>query len=180
MQQVLFSAMGDLLASKHEDMPAVIAEDLGVITDDVRSLLAYSAMPGMRVLQFAFSEGQDNPHLPHNYVENTVAYTGTHDNNTTLGYLLEAPEWERVRMLDYCAGGVNDHRTAVHEIIKRVMASRAGLVMIPIQDILAYGSDTRMNTPGTSVGNWAYRTAQWQLDSVDRSYWRYLNNLFAR
>ena len=158
----------------------VIAEDLGVITDEVRELLEYSTLPGMRVLQFAFSEGCDNVHLPHNYTKNTVAYTGTHDNNTALGYLYEASDWERTRALEYCSATSADLRAAVLDFIKAILRSSADIAIIPMQDILAYGSDTRMNTPGVPAGNWRYRLAGWQLDSVDRELWHRLNSLYSR
>lgn len=168
---VLRRAAGDKL---------IIAEDLGVITDEVRSLLKYSRLPGMRVMQFAFSEGKDNTHMPHNYIENCVAYTGTHDNNTTLGYLYEVSEWERERILDYCADGEGDLGAATHKIVRCALKSSAGLVIIPMQDVLGYGADTRMNTPGKPTGNWAYRLAAWQLATVDRTHWKNLNTLFGR
>ena len=158
----------------------VIAEDLGVITDEVRALLDYSTLPGMRVLQFAFSEGCDNVHLPHNYTSNTVAYTGTHDNNTSLGYLYETSDWERARVLEYCSANPADLRASVLDMIKAVLRSSAGIAVIPMQDILAYGADTRMNTPGVPTGNWRYRLARWQLDSVDRDLWHRLNSLYSR
>ncbi|MBO5945385.1 MAG: 4-alpha-glucanotransferase [Clostridia bacterium] len=158
----------------------VIAEDLGVITDEVRELLEYSTLPGMRVLQFAFSEGCDNLHLPHNYTKNTVVYTGTHDNNTTLGYLYEASDWERTRALEYCSASSHDLRSAVLDFIKAILRSSADIAIIPMQDILGYGADTRMNTPGVPTGNWRYRLANWQLDSVNRELWHRLNSLYSR
>ena len=168
---VIRSAAGDKL---------IIAEDLGVITDGVRELLEYSGMPGMRVMQFAFSEGKDNLHMPHNYVENSIAYTGTHDNDTTLGYLYSASEWERERALAYCSRPGVELSAAVEDVIKTALRSASGLVVIPMQDILGYGADTRMNTPGRPTGNWAWRLADWQLELPDREKWNNLNRLYAR
>ena len=155
----------------------IIAEDLGVITEKVCSLLKYSGFPGMRVLQFAFSEGKDNLHMPHNYNENVIAYTGTHDNNTTLGYVYEISEWERKRFLQYINSSGND---SVISAVKSVLRSSAGIAIIPIQDLLSYGKDTRMNTPGVSVGNWEYRVAKDQLSIINWDMWRELNILYGR
>lgn len=155
----------------------IIAEDLGVITDKVRSLLKYSGFPGMRVLQFAFSEGKDNIHMPHNYNENSIAYTGTHDNNTTLGYIYEASEWERERILNYINARNTDDVMAA---VKTVLRSSAGIAIIPIQDLLFYGKDTRMNTPGVPTGNWEYRVATEQLSHISWDMWRGLNVLYGR
>ena len=158
----------------------VIAEDLGVITDGVRELLSYSEMPGMRVLQFGFSEDERSPHLPHNYVENTVAYTGTHDNNTALGALYELSDGERKRVADYLATDPCNVKMLTKAAVCSVLRSKAAISVIPLQDFLGYGKDTRMNTPGTSVANWAYRVAEWQMKSIDVGELRYLNTLFAR
>ena len=158
----------------------VIAEDLGVITDGVRELLEYSGMPGMRVLQFGFSENERSPHLPHNYSENTVAYTGTHDNNTTLGALYELSEECRKRVADYLCADPCNVNSLTKAAVCAVLRSKAAIAVIPLQDFLGYGRDTRMNVPGTSVANWAYRVAPWQLDSVDVGALRYLNTIFGR
>ena len=158
----------------------VIAEDLGDITEAVVKLVEYSRFPGMRVLQFAFLGETDSPHLPHNYVENCVAYTGTHDNNTLLGYMWEANDETRRRVIDYCGYMGEDWNKSYDNIIKAMLASHAGLVMIPIQDILNFGADTRMNIPGSADGNWRYRITREQLESIDRGKYRYYNDLYAR
>ena len=158
----------------------VIAEDLGVITDGVRALLEYSGMPGMRVLQFGFNENEHSPHLPHNYVEHSVAYTGTHDNNTTLGALYELSDGERKRVADYLATDPCNVKQLTKAAVCSILRSKAALVILPLQDILGYGKDTRMNTPGTSVDNWAYRVASWQISSINVGELKYLNTLFAR
>ena len=158
----------------------VIAEDLGEITEDVISLLKYSGFPGMRVFQFGFLGDNDTPHLPHNYIQNCVAYTGTHDNNTLLGYLWECEREQRNRTLDYCNCPRDDWNRGCEMIIKTMMASHAATVIFPIQDIFVYGADTRMNTPGTVNSNWQYRITEEQLSKVDTSKFKYLNELYAR
>ncbi|MBR5817727.1 MAG: 4-alpha-glucanotransferase, partial [Clostridia bacterium] len=158
----------------------VIAEDLGVITDEVRELLEYSGMPGMRVLQFGFTEGNTSPHLPHNFPEKCVAYTGTHDNNTTLGALYELTDEQKRRVADYlCTDPCNVNQLTKASICA-VLRSKAELSVIPLQDILGYGKDTRMNIPGNARENWAYRVAPWQLESLDVANIRYMNELFGR
>jgi len=156
----------------------IIAEDLGVQDQRVVSLLEKSKLPGMRVFQFAFIDGDDH-HRPHSYPKNCVAYSGTHDNNTLLGYLWELDEQTRARMLDYC-GYKGDWKQALPTMIKTLMSSHADTVIFPIQDILGYGCDTRMNTPGCADGNWRYRVTKQQLDSVDSNYWNSQNELYSR
>ncbi len=158
----------------------IIAEDLGDITPEVSALLEYSGFPGMRVFQFAFLGDKDSPHLPHNYINNCIAYTGTHDNNTLLGYVWELDESDRRRALDYCGGYEEDWNIGCKKIIRTMLASHADTVIIPIQDIFVYGADTRMNTPGTAKNNWAYRVTSEQLDSINRSYFKDLNQLYSR
>ena len=158
----------------------IIAEDLGDITEDVAKLVDYSGFPGMRVLQFAFLGNNDSPHLPHNYIHNCVAYTGTHDNNTLLGYMWEADDSVRRRVIDYCGYMGSDWDRSYDNIIRAMLASHAGLVVIPIQDLLNFGADTRMNIPGSPEGNWRYRITKDQLDKIDREKYRYYNELYAR
>lgn len=158
----------------------IIAEDLGDITPEVHNLLKYSKMPGMRVFQFGFLGEEDSPHLPHNYVKNCIAYTGTHDNNTLLGYVWELDEATRERVLTYCNCDTADWSRACEMIVKTMMASHADTVIFPIQDIFVYGADTRMNTPGTAESNWAYRITRDQLAAVDTAHFRALNRLYGR
>lgn len=131
----------------------IIAEDLGIITDSVRRLVRSCGFPGMRVLQFAFDGSPNNEHLPKNVRYNTVFYTGTHDNDTLKGWLdsLDVGAKNYVtRALDATEKNVLD------KAISAVMRSRAKLAVVPMQDYLGEGSDARMNTPGTDVGNWTY------------------------
>ena len=158
----------------------IIAEDLGDITPDVVKLLEDSGFPGMRVFQFAFMGDSSTPHRPHNYINNCVAYTGTHDNNTLLGYLWELSEHDRKEMLEYCGYKNPDWTAGCEAIIRTMMSSHAGLVILPIQDLLGYGSDTRLNIPGKPEGNWQYRITKEQLDSIDKNRFRRLNELYSR
>ena len=135
------------------DLP-LIAEDLGVITDDVHALRDRYDLPGMRVLQFGFDGDPGNPHLPHNYVANGVAYTGTHDNDTTSGWYAALSASERAIVHDYLPEACAEPAWAA---MRAVIASVAGLAVVPWQDVLGLGSGARMNTPGKSTGNWGFR-----------------------
>lgn len=158
----------------------IIAEDLGEITKEVEELVEKSGFPGIRVFQFGFLSDADNPHKPHNYINNSVAYSGTHDNNTLLGYLWELDDGKRKNMLEYCGYTESDWEKGYESMIRTILRSSAGLTIFPIQDILGYGSDTRLNTPGTSENNWRYRVTKEQLLSIDRAYWKKLNELYER
>ena len=158
----------------------IIAEDLGDITPEVYELVKYSGVPGMRVFQFGFLADEDSIHQPHNYPNNTVAYTGTHDNNTLLGYVWELDEGTRKKMLSYCGYNDADWDRGYDSIIRTMLSSHAGLVMLPIQDLLTYGSDTRLNIPGKSEGNWQYRITREQLDLIDRDKYRHWNEMYRR
>ncbi len=158
----------------------IIAEDLGDITDQVNALVEYSTFPGMRVLQFGFLSDGDTPHRCHNYINNCVAYTGTHDNNTLLGYIWEMSERDRRHLFDYCNYTGDLHGAYSDAIIKTMLASAAGLVMLPIQDLLLFGNDTRINIPGKSDGNWEYRITEENLKSLDKEKYRHLNVLYGR
>lgn len=158
----------------------LIAEDLGDITKEVEELVEYSGFPGMRVFQFGFLSDCDSPHQPHNYINNCIAYTGTHDNNTLLGYVWELDEATRKGMLEYCGYNDDNWDNCYDSIIRTVFQSHAGTVIFPIQDLLKYGSDTRLNTPGKTENNWCYRITKEQLDSIDRKYYKRLNYVYRR
>ena len=158
----------------------IIAEDLGDITDAVRRLLDYSGFPGMRVLQFAFLGDDNTPHLPYRYTHNSVAYTGTHDNNTLLGYIWEMSDNDRRVAFAYSGADERDWNSACVSLIKTVLGSHAGLVILPVQDLLGFGADTRMNTPGTSSANWSYRITREQLASLNTDRFKELNRLYGR
>lgn len=157
----------------------IIAEDLGDITPEVDKLVRDSGFPGMRVFQFGFLSDGESTHMPHNYINNCIAYTGTHDNNTLLGYLWELDDDTRMRMLSYCGHG-GSWKSGCSSIIRTMMASHAGTVIMPIQDLLGFGCDTRINTPGKADGNWSYRVTKEQIDSIDREHFRKLNKMYFR
>jgi 4-alpha-glucanotransferase len=140
----------------------LIAEDLGLITPDVRALRDQFRLPGMRVLQFAFDGNHDNPFLPHNYVPETVAYTGTHDNDTTRGWYDALPEAQRRVLCDYLGHHVESVDVA-WELIRLAWSSPAALAVAPLQDVLNLGSEARMNKPGTAEHNWRWRCADEML-----------------
>ena len=166
--------------------PGIIAEDLGDIDQDVVDLVEASGFPGMRVFQFAFDGDPGNPHLPYQYVNNCVAYTGTHDNNTLLGWLWELEPALRGQALRFCGfeapdwqhGGAGN--PALRAVIRTILQSGAGLVMLPVQDLCGFGADTRMNTPGISANNWAYRITWEQLGRIDKAWCLEMNQLFGR
>ncbi len=157
----------------------IIAEDLGVITDEVAELRDDSGFPGMRVLQFAFLGDRNSPHLPHNYINQSIVYTGTHDNNTLLGWVWELDEGTRRDMLEYF-GYSGDWNACYGKLIRSMLASTAGIVIMPLQDLLGYGSDTRINRPGQAAGNWEYRVTSDQLARIDKGYYNRLNRMYAR
>jgi len=152
----LFAALRQALGS----LP-FIAEDLGVITPEVVGLRERWGLPGMRVLQFAFgSDAPDDPHKPHNYMQHCVVYTGTHDNDTALGWFRTLGPEERRRALQY----LHSMGRAVHwDMIRVVLASVADTVIVPLQDVLGLGTTERMNLPGTSAQNWRWRLQPQQL-----------------
>ena len=163
----------------------IIAEDLGQIDDDVRAFLADSGFPGMRVLQFGFSES-DSLHQPHNYTENCVAYTATHDNNTTLAWLYSLSDWSRNRVLNYCGyyghdwGKGGRDSMSVKACMRSILSSVATLAIVPVQDMCGFGADTRMNTPGVPEGNWRFRLTYNALYDADRDFFREINDLYCR
>ncbi len=164
----------------------ILAEDLGSLDDDVYKLIEDTGYPGMRVMQFAFAPCNE-PHLPHNYSENVAAYTGTHDNNTILGYFYEAPQWERDYALRYIGltekdvwtiGGSN--APLVRAVARCLWQSKANLTVIPYQDVAGWGRDTRFNRPGVAEGNWNIRITWDSLNKIDRGWFYQLNKDFGR
>jgi len=166
--------------------PPIIAEDLGEIDDAVRDFLAATQFPGMHVLQFGFDPNCDSTNLPHNFEKNSVAYTGTHDNNTLLGWLWDASPEERRFALSYCNypdpdwGIGGPQSPSCRAMIRQVWQSHADLVIAPVQDLAGYGRDARMNVPGTPVGNWVFRMPQEGIDSIDTKWLSELNILYRR
>ena len=164
---------------------SIIAEDLGEYDKSVVELLKATELPGMRIVQFGFSEG-DSTHMPHNYPENCIAYIGTHDNNTLLGWLWESDPETRRLALDYCGfdgddwgrGGYN--APACRRIIETVWKSHAYLAMISFQDLCGFGCDARINIPGKPKNNWRYRASLQQISEFDKEYYKGINRLFRR
>jgi 4-alpha-glucanotransferase len=143
-----------------------IAEDLGVITDDVKTLRDRFGLPGMRVFQFGFGENGADLHRPHQYVHHCVAYSGTHDNDTLLGWLYggtidkrgrRVARKRRKQVAGYLRTGMCIRQRLRYSVLNSILQSRAGWVIIPMQDVLGLGSEARMNTPGTASGNWEWR-----------------------
>jgi 4-alpha-glucanotransferase len=135
----------------------LVAEDLGLITPEVDALRQELGMPGMKVLQFGFNSKGAHIHLPHRLAPATVAYTGTHDNNTTLGWWQEAGKPERKAVEAY-VGSVHGH--PVWPLIRAVETSVAQMAVVPAQDLLELGAEARMNTPSVAAGNWSWRAPE--------------------
>jgi 4-alpha-glucanotransferase len=137
---------------------AIFAEDLGYITADVREVLARYNLPRMSVVQFAFGgDPAGNPHMPHNYAENSIVYTGTHDNNTTRGWFEKDLSREtRRRVFDYLGCSVSAEDVS-WELMRAAMRSVARIAIVPMQDVLNLGAGARMNFPAQQGGNWRWR-----------------------
>ena len=135
---------------------AIVAENLGSVTNEVEVLRKRLGFPGMVVLQFAWSSDNDNPHLPHNHETDSMVYTGTHDNDTALGWWASLDAAERDFVRDYLQ---SDMAEPNRELIRCALASRANTAVVPLQDYLGLGSEHRMNTPGNESGNWRWRFA---------------------
>jgi 4-alpha-glucanotransferase len=170
--QALFHALG----AEHSGLP-LVAEDLGVITPDVEELRREFGLPGMRVLQFGFDGSGDNPHLPHNYARDVVAYTGTHDNDTTLGWYRSLTPEEAARVHYYLR---SDAGHVLEAMIHTTLGSVAHLAILSAQDLLQLGSEARFNTPGTAEGNWAWRMPPGSLTAPMASQYAALNRVFGR
>jgi 4-alpha-glucanotransferase len=138
----------------------LVAEDLGLISNDVHQIRDRFDLPGMYVLQFAYGGAADSPYLPHNFVRNAVVYTGTHDNDTTLGWWKTIAEKERKSLRKYQPHVDHD---PVGTMIRTAWASVADFAIAPLQDILRLGQEARMNVPGAPKGNWRWRCTEKQL-----------------
>ena len=168
----LFKALKKALGK----VPA-IAEDLGVITPDVVALRQQFSFPCMRVLQFAFSSAPTNEHLAHNFERQTLVYTGTHDNDTTVGWYTTRSPAEQHVVREYV--GTDAH--AIHlDLIRLALGSVADLAIIPMQDLLGLGNEARMNTPGKAGGNWAWRYRADMLMDWHRDWLGRLTHLYNR
>lgn len=156
----------------------IIAEDLGFLTQEVLDMLAESGYPGMRILQFAFDPWGDNAYLPHNYVKNCVAYTGTHDNDTVMGWFDTLSEDSRKFACEYLH--VDRRADIADALIRAVMSSVADTVIIPIQDYLNQDSSARINTPSTLGGNWTYRVTKDMLSDALADRIGYVTRIYRR
>ncbi len=168
----LFSALIDTLGP----VP-VIAEDLGLITPDVEALRDRFGFPGMKVLQFAFGSGPDNSYLPHNHVREAVIYTGTHDNDTTAGWFKGLAANEREFALRYLK---SDGKDIAGDLVRAALGSVANIAVIPFQDILRLDESARMNVPGRSADNWAWRFAADALREEDAAWLLDLTEMYGR
>lgn len=142
----------------------LIAEDLGYLTEDVLNLLKESGYPGMKLMQFAFDSREGGDYLPHNYTQNSVAYIGTHDNDTAMGWLLSADSNDIEYMRKYLDIYTHDDRDTVWKMICRTMAVVSNTVIIQMQDYLGLGNEARTNIPSTLGGNWCWRMEKNMLD----------------
>lgn len=155
----------------------VIAEDLGELFDSSRKLLKESGFPGMKVLQFAFG-GTDSEYLPHNHIQNSVVYTGTHDNTTMADWLKKGGTRQEVANARKYL--LLDRKDPVRGMIRAALASCANLAIIPLADWLELGEEARLNTPGKLGGNWAWRVAEDALTPQLAQEIRQLNQLYFR
>lgn len=155
----------------------LVAEDLGIITPEVEKLRDEFHLPGMKILQFAFGGDANNPYLPDQYIKNCVVYTGTHDNDTTIGWLQKLSEDERRYIYDYLGSpSMSLHCALIHA----ALGSVANMAIIPMQDILELGPEHRMNIPGTTTDNWKWRFQWDQLTHERAARLGYLVGLFNR
>jgi len=167
---------GDLLAALRTalgDVP-IIAEDLGFITPEVDALRERFGLPGMRILQFAFGGAVEPRFLPHRYARDVVVYTGTHDNDTTAGWVEKLTVAEREQLARYAPGAAAD---PVRALLRLGWASVADLAVAPLQDLLGLGTAARVNLPGTTTGNWTWRATAAQI--ADPEWLAFLGDLTA-
>ena len=166
----------DTLLTSFGELP-LVAEDLGIITDEVTALREKYGMPGMKILQFAFGGDASNPYLPHQQCQDSVTYTGTHDNNTTLGWYDTLDEQAKAHLHAYL-GDTTEEMPWL--LIRTALSSVSELAIIPLQDILSLGGDHRMNVPGTVEGNWIWQF-EWEMVPDDASTkLKSLNELYGR
>lgn len=157
----------------------IIAEDLGIITDEVRELLEYTGFPGMKIVQFGFSSDASNLNLPHNYTKNSVAYTGTHDNNSLAEWLKTCSYGEFSYAEAYLRMSAYDRYT--ESLIRAVMMSNSDLAIIPLQDWYDFEGWSRLNTPGIDDGNWVFRMLHHEMHNRDlEGYISYITGLYGR
>jgi 4-alpha-glucanotransferase len=171
-----FETVSKKLSGPDDGILPIIAEDLGVITEDVVDLRDSFNLPGMKILQFGFVTPSD-PFLPHNYTSNCVAYTGTHDNDTALGWLKSAPEVERTFALRYLNSDGSDF---AWDLIRAVWSSVAVYAVAPMQDLLSLGTEARMNFPSRLGGNWEWRMDEDNMSNALAKRLREFNEMYLR
>lgn len=169
----------DFIYRLHKNMPdlPIIAEDLGFVTNAVVELLEASGYPGMKVLQFAFDSREDGDYLPHHYKHNQVVYTGTHDNNTTAGWALDAPKEDVAYARQYIAC---NNGSIVDGFVRSALLSACDTAIIPLQDWLELGSEARMNVPSTTLGNWRWRVKKEDLSPELCQHIAQLTQMYGR
>ena len=168
----LFRKLKEQLGTLH-----VIAEDLGVITPEVERLRDDFQLPGMKILQFAFGSDSSNLDLPHNFTTNFIAYTGTHDNDTSLGWFNSIERKERKFLHKYISG---KGKQFVENFIEYIWASAARTAIIPMQDLLGLNTEARMNTPGIAAGNWDWRFTWPQIRNNHKAFLKQITEKYNR
>ena len=171
--QALFQVLNEKLGK----LP-VLAEDLGIITPEVEALRDHFEFPGMKILQFAFGSDPGNPYLPFNYLRNFVVYTGTHDNDTTVGWFNQLSDHEKNAVLRYL--GCTSPEGIHWDLIRLALSSVANQAIIPLQDILGLGGEARMNVPSQAEGNWAWRYESEALTDEVRDRLKTLTETYGR
>ncbi len=169
-------ALFDTLRRELGSLP-LVAEDLGVITPEVDALRHHYGLPGMKVLQFAFEGGASNPYLPHNHAPDFVVYTGTHDNNTTVGWFETAAPELQAHVREYLG---SPSEPMPWPLVRAAYASVACSAVVPMQDVLALGGEHRMNTPGVAEGNWRWWFAWEQVPAGLTGRLRRMAELYGR
>ncbi|MBR5338246.1 MAG: 4-alpha-glucanotransferase [Lachnospiraceae bacterium] len=158
----------------------IIAEDLGYLTESVVALVRDTGYPGMRILQFAFDESHESTYLPHKYDRNCVVYTGTHDNNTTLGWYEELNDTDREYVADYINTDSGKPKKVVENLVRLAMSSVADTAIVPLQDYLLLDAGGRTNVPGTVGGNWSFRVTKAQLKKFNSVKVKFITELYGR
>ena len=169
----LFKAIQEDLG---HDIP-IIAEDLGVITPEVEELRDTYGLPGMKILQFGFETVEENGFLPHHFVPNSVCYTGTHDNDTTLSWYGTITEESRDKIRRYLN---TDGNSIVWDMIRACYGSVSRMAIVPLQDLMYLGNESRMNTPGVAAGNWQWRYTEDMLSQDIQEHLLYVTTLYGR
>lgn len=160
----------------------IVAEDLGVIIDEVRELKKQAGFPGMKVIEFGFDSDEYNDYLPHNYEPNSIVYAGTHDNETLAGYLGHISGYTKEHLMDYLAIRNEEeyHQTALDRVIRMAYGSVSSVAILQMQDVLGLGNEARTNEPSTLGNNWKWRLQPGQLTKKEQEYLKKLSTLYRR